>query len=158
MRFNMDIHQINQISKDIYETILDFPEQNVLLNSIVDHSVAYVLLTELSIGNFSWQNFNISGFSGLKGMARNFRGDFLVSTQEFIEKYQNYSWQYAIQLAEIPPDYFEFSKISGKQRYNILKQCGFTFIVQSQSGGGDYVSLISPSESLIKKAIVATTA
>lgn len=153
----MNIHQIVELSDGIFETILDFPDQNKLLDSIIENSLPYILLTDLSLGDFTWQNYNLTGVENLSGLTRHLRGDFVVSTNEFLDKYKNYSWMYAIQLREVPPNYFEFNKIAGKQRYKALKDCGFRFIVQSQPGGGDYVSLITQSSNLLEKAIEATT-
>ena len=148
----MNINEITEIHEGIYHTVLDFPNQSFLISSLIDQSLQYVLLCKVELGNFSWQDFKISGSENLQFRARSITGDFLISTKDFIACNEKISWQWAIQLERIPPTYFDFGKIQGNQKYQILKDCGFRFIVQSQPRSGDLVVLISPFRKLLENA------
>lgn len=154
---NMNINEITEIDEEIFEAILDFPDEKKLVNLLIDRNLPLVLLIDVQIGNFSWQNFNISGFERIEGMCRSITGDFLVSTDTFICLCETLSWKYAIQLKNRPPDYFDFNKIKGKQRYQILRKCGFHFILESQPCGGDYALVITQSRLLLQRVIDETT-
>jgi hypothetical protein len=153
----MHINEITEIEEGIFETILDFPDEKRLINLLLDETIPYVLLVDYEVGNFTWQKFKISGFENLEGLSRKISGDFIVPTIKFADTCLTSRWKYAIQLELQPPDYFEFKKIKGKQRYRILRDCGFRFIIESQPGGGDYAVLIAQSRELIERAINETT-
>ena len=153
----MNTNEITEIDEEIFTAVLDFPDEKRLIDLLIDKNLPLVLLIDVRIGNFTWQHFNILGFERIEGMCRSITGDFLVSTDAFISLHEKWSWRWAIQLEKRPPDHFDFNKIKGKQRYQILRKCGFRFILESQPGGGDYVSLLTPSRQLLKRAIDETT-
>jgi len=154
----MNINKISKIDEEIFETVLDFPDEDKIISLLIDRNLPLVLLIDFQVGNYSWQHFNISGFENIDGMCRSISGDILVSTDTFVSLHKKLSWMWAIQLEKEPPDYFDFNKIKGKQRYQILKDCNFRFIMESQPYGGDYVKVITQSQQLLQQAIDDTKA
>jgi hypothetical protein len=154
----MNTNEIVEIHDGVFRVILDFPDQDQLVLRLIDKNTPLVMLCEFRCGNYTWQQFEISGVENLQGSTRELKGDIIISTESFIENHSNMKWKWAIQLQQIPPDYFDFSKIQGSERYRILGQCGFRFILESQPRGGDYCELISPLKNLLESEIQHGTA
>ncbi|MGJ3255023.1 MAG: hypothetical protein ACFE0K_01735 [Alcanivorax sp.] len=153
----MNLNKVSEIHDGVFESILDFPDQKALIDLLVEPRLPLVLMVEVSIGNSTWQQVEISGINHLEGFAREVSGDFIVTTDEFLRLSQEVRWIWAVQMERTPPDYFDFTKIKGAQRYKILKSCGFRFVLESQPGGGDYATVVTQSEELSRRAIDETT-
>jgi hypothetical protein len=149
----MITNEIREIHSGVFCTLLDFPSQDELISQLVVENLPFVMLCDVRLGNYTWQQFEINGGETIRGFARSLAGDFVIPTSEFAASHSKISWQRAIQLKSMPPDYFDSSSIKGRERYRILSECGFRFEVQSQPGGGDYCQLISPSKELLQAMI-----
>jgi len=147
---SMEVNKISEIYDGIYHVILDFPNQDIVLANIVDDNIPYVLLVEAKLGDETWKNFEIKGNDSWSIFSKKIQGDFIVKTEDFIKLNKNIFWMWAIQIESFPPVFFDFNKIKGKTKYDILKKINFNFILESQPGGGDFVRLITPSKSLIE--------
>ena len=152
----MSLNQIT-VHNGVFESILDFPDQAAIIDLLLDPALPVVLMVDVCLGNFTWKQFEISGYRNLEGLARQVSGDFIVTTEEFRRIHKEVRWMWAIQMETTPPDYFDFDKIKGPQRYQLLKSCGFRFILESQpGGGGDYATIVTQSRELIQRAIDET--
>ena len=154
---SVNLNHITEVHDGVFESILDFPDQAALIDLLLDPALPVVLMVDVCLGNFTWKQFEISGYSDLEGLARQISGDFIVTTEEFRRLNKEVQWKWAIQMERSPPDYFDFGQIKGPQRYQVLKSCGFRFMLESQPGGGDYATVVTQSRELVQRAIDETT-
>lgn len=155
----METNKIIEIHKGHFQVILDFPTPNDLYK-IIDNDYKYIWGVEHNEIRSSWENYDFTLFD-LKLhntflMARNIEMEFIVETSTFIKLIPTINQTIKIvQTNSIPPPYLDLKKLSGKSKYDLLKNKIDYLFELELIGAVDYSPLISPNiqflEGVIKK-------
>jgi hypothetical protein len=153
----IETNVIKEIFKGHYQVILDFPSQSDLIK-IIDKSYKYVWGFEHLENSVEWEKYDYFLYgrkidSGTV-FARNMDMEYLVETSCFIDliPYVHQTIK-IIQTNIIPPYYVDLKRLSGKEKYDLLKSKVDYLFELEMPGAIDYASLISPNIHFLENVI-----
>lgn len=153
----IEINKIEEIYKGHYQVILDFPSPNDL-TKILDTSYKYVWGIEHNEDSLEWEKYDYHLY-GKKVKsdivyARNVKMEFLIETPAFLQLIPDiHQTIKIIQTNVIPPYYLNLNQLTGKGKYDLLKEkIGYLFELE-MPGAIDYAPLISSNINFLKSVI-----
>lgn len=153
----METNKIKEIYKGHYQTILDFPTPNDLFN-IVDISYKYIWGFEHTESQVEWNNYDFLLFGQKtdynKVKVRNLEMEYLIETSSFLElSPQIHQTVRIVQTNHIPPFYLDIKRVSGRGKYDLLREKIDYLFELEMPGAIDYAPLVSPSISFLERVI-----
>lgn len=153
----METNKIIEIYKGHYQTILDFPNPTDLFK-IVDVSYKYIWGFEHRETQIEWSNYDFLLFDKKvdinKVKVRNIEMEYLIETSSFLEIIPHiHQTVRIIQTNHMPPFYLDIKNLSGKKKYDLLKDKIDYLFELEMPGAIDYTPLISPSVHFLEGVI-----
>jgi hypothetical protein len=146
MDWKENIDRIKEIYPGHFQIILDFATTQFLKFSLSD-DYKYVWVCDHVVSNEQWEDHNLPLFDNkahYKLQARNIKFEFVMPTRDFKEIMPNIGTGISlIQLNILPKHYLRTENITGKIRYDILKnECDYLFEIDIPSAT-DYGTIVS---------------
>ena len=153
----METNVIKEIYKGHYQVILDFPTSKDLVN-IIDASYKYVWGISHIENSLEWKSYDYLLFGNKVNadatMVRNLEMEFLVDTHVFLRLIPNINQSVKIiQTNNIPPYYLNIKQLSGKSKYDLLKDKIDYLFEMELSGATDYAPLVSSDVAFLERVI-----
>ena len=148
---------IKEIYKGHYHVILDFPTPSDL-TKILDISYKYVWGSGHNENLSEWKKYDYYLY-GKKVtsdvvFARNMEMEYLMETSDFLQLIPNiHQTIKIIQTNVIPPYYMNLSRLTGKGKYDSLKNKIDYLFELEMPGAIDYAPLISPNINFLENVI-----
>lgn len=154
---SVQTHKICELYPGVFYTILDFPDSSILPN-ILSPDIEYVVFWNFYSEFSNWEPLKLpltKAFPEFRVRAMNSNCDFVMRTSDFLELLPSINQGINIaQIAELPPQYFDFRRIHGKERYKQLRMLGWHFECGFRpDASADYGEIWSCNRSTIEKAI-----
>jgi hypothetical protein len=156
MNWKDNINVIHEVYPGHYRIILDFATI-AILKYLLNNDYKYVWVYEHTLDrNFEWESHSIPLGLGQNHqlMIRNVTFDFVMPTVEFKEKLSLFKGSISMaQVNELPKPYLIPSNITGKTRYELLKnECDYLFELEIPSAT-DYGVLMSPNREWLQSLL-----
>ncbi|MEM8736669.1 MAG: hypothetical protein AAGG44_20735, partial [Planctomycetota bacterium] len=120
----------------------------------------FVLCWRHCTGNFTWQRMKlplVDTNTNISVRSRMIEFDFVLETDLFRQTFEGFQKSLnVVQINSVPPDHLDLHKVEGSERYRLLDQIGWRFLIQVP-GARDFAFVASPDKSLVQKAISITT-
>ena len=153
----VEINSIKEVYKGHFQVILDFPTPNDL-DKIISEEYKYVWCIQHEENRTSWSNYDYTLFgkrmSGEFAQARNIEMEFIVETTKFLELTPLINQTIKIiQTNVIPPSYLDIKRVSGKGKYDLLKNKVDYLFELEMPGAIDYAPIVSPNIAYLQSVI-----
>ncbi|MBI5913992.1 MAG: hypothetical protein HY842_01330 [Bacteroidetes bacterium] len=153
----VEVNSIKEIYKGHFQVILDYPSPSDL-GKILSKDYKYVWCISHEENRTNWSDYDYFMFGkrleGVFVQARNIKMELILETDEFIEliPFINQTIK-IIQTNVIPPSYLDIERLSGKGKYDLLRdKIGYLFELE-MPGAIDFAPIVSPSLSYLKSII-----
>ena len=153
----METNVIKEIYKGHYQVILDYPTSKDLVN-IIDVSYKYIWGISHIENSLEWESYDYLLFGNkVKAdttMARNVEMEFLIDTHAFLHLIPKINQSIKIiQTNIIPPYYLNIKQLSGKSKYDLLKDKIDYLFELELPGATDYAPLVSPDITFLARVL-----
>jgi hypothetical protein len=153
----IEINKIKEIYKGHYQVILDFPSPNDLVK-ILDTSYKYVWGIEHNENLLEWKKYDYCLYGEkVKSdvvFTRNMEMEYLMETSDFLQLISNiHQTIRIIQTNVIPPYYMNLKQLTGKGKYDLLKNKIDYLFELEMPGAIDYAPLISPNINFLENVV-----
>jgi hypothetical protein len=153
----IETNKIKEIYKGHYQVILDFPSPSDL-TKIIDTSYKYVWCIEHNENSVEWEKYDYHLYGkNIKSdtvFARNIEMEYLMETSDFLQLIPEIHQTVKImQTNIIPPYYLNLKQLSGKGKYDLLKNKIDYLFELEMPGAIDYTPIISSQVKFLEKVI-----
>lgn len=153
----VETNVIKEIYKGHYQVILDFPGPSDLIK-IIDTSYKYVWSIEHNENSLEWGKYNYCLYGKrVKSdsvFARNIEMEYLMETSDFLQLiFDIHQTVKIIQTNIIPPYYINIKQLTGKGKYDLLKNKIDYLFELEMPGAIDYAPIISPQVKFLENII-----
>jgi hypothetical protein len=149
-----DLNIVKEVHPGVFGATMWCPMSR-LLSDLLDPDYPHVLVCNHYIGRGGWEPFHLPIVTPIEPeavLSRPAPFDFMMPTRRVLEllpKMPNAIR--AVQLRQIPPNYFDLSRIRGTERFRLLKEYGWHVLLDTPAH--DFGDVFSPDRNVVTKAV-----
>ena len=149
-----DLNIVKELHPGVFSAIMWLPTSR-LLADLLHPDYPHVLVCNHYIGRGGWEPFQLPIVNPTDPemvLSRPAPFDFVIPTQRLLELLPRMpSALRAVQLCQVPPDYFDLGRIRGPERYRLLGKCGWHVLLDTPAN--DFGQVCSPDREVVAKAV-----